>query len=171
MWEQRGRLWSGRLHGERGPGHDWGLFVQGPIGIGGSGNDYMRDGSYDGQTFYGGDGDDEMDLQDDFGPGSEGMHVEPDVFYGGTGNDRSSATAMFQDSRQYGQEGNDQLTGGNGLDELFGGPGDDLLRSSFATRNDNITDLLRGGEGFDTCLLREGDKAISCEDVTVLDST
>lgn len=151
-----------------GPGHDFDLFVQGPIGIGGFGNDYLLDGSFDGQTFYGGDGDDELDLGDDFGPGSEGMHVEPDVFYGGTGNDKASATAMFQDSRQYGQEGNDRLTGGNGLDKLFGGPGDDLLRSSFASQNDNIRDLLRGGEGFDTCILTPGDEAFTCEEIMIV---
>ena len=148
-----------------GPGHDFNLFVQGPIGVGGSGNDYMLDGPFDGQVFYGGDGDDELVLARDATP-PDTTHVQPDIFYGGTGNDDADQEG-FQETRLYGQEGNDVLRGGLGRDNVFGGPGDDYLQSSWSNVDDEVRDVLRGGDGFDTCFIDPGDKVFTCEDVTV----
>jgi Ca2+-binding RTX toxin-like protein len=149
-----------------GPGDDVPMFLRGPVALGGDGNDEIKDGGYDGQTFWGGEGDDEIILRTDGIPDVD--FTETEVVYAGPGNDLIDKEDTVQPSRQYGQDGNDELAGGFGRDELYGGPGDDFLRHFSATRDDHVPDLLRGGEGFDTCVVFSGDKAISCEDVTVV---
>ena len=155
-----------RLVGESvngGPGNDVDVIAIGGVGIGGPGNDELYDGgsfTNVGQTFWGGDGDDLLSLDE------ENSLVEPDVFYGGLGNDEADSSDA-QPTLQFGEEGNDDLAGGFGRDKLYGGLGDDFLRSVRSSLDDNVPDVLRGGGGFDTCILDPGDKAISCEDVTV----
>jgi 5'-nucleotidase len=50
--------------------------------------------------------------------------------------------------------GNDTITGGNGVDELFGGPGDDTISG------DNGNDLVVGNFGNDTLSGGNGDDVL-----------
>ena len=144
-----------------GPGHDLTINTRGPLAIGGPGNDDFADANIPKQVRRGGEGDDSMTL--------EGYEGELDIFYGGIGNDGSDAEEGFfsNNTRQYGGDGNDSFIGGGGKDYLFGEAGDDFLTTAMFL-DDNIADFIDGGDGFDTCRVRTGDRAINCEDVTVV---
>ena len=144
-----------------GPGSDEFVASPGSLVEGGDGYDSLFSWSESSQVLRGEEGNDEWVASEDGG--------ETDFFYGGPGDDRTAPPdGIFgQDSRQFGGEGNDNLKGGSGRDKLYGGPGDDTL-GSFPS-DDGLPDLLWGGEGFDTCILYPGDRAINCEDVTVVE--
>ncbi|MGD9646193.1 MAG: DUF4214 domain-containing protein, partial [Pirellulales bacterium] len=69
---------------------------------------------------------------------------------GGTGDDTLDAGAVMQSSPivLQGNDGDDTLTGGAGLDTLEGGAGDDVLVSS------RTNDTFDGGTGFDQLVIR-----------------
>jgi Ca2+-binding RTX toxin-like protein len=144
-----------------GPGDDPEVYLRGggSLAIGGSGNDKLWDRGLVGdprQVWRGGEGHDTF-IPDD----------GEDVFYGGAGDDRTSQEQGSFDgkTRQFGGEDNDSLFGGGGRDKLFGDDGDDTLRAS---DNDSVEDLVDGGAGFDICIVAAGDRAVNCEDVTVV---
>jgi Ca2+-binding RTX toxin-like protein len=93
--------------------------------------------------------------QDDFvRVASGGSQV---VFKGGGGNDR-----IFVDNgtrlNAFGEAGNDDLMGGNGIDALDGGPGDDLLTPV------GPFDDVHGGAGFDTVRMAQTGVVVSLDD-------
>jgi hypothetical protein len=51
------------------------------------------------------------------------------------------------------------------VDILIGGPGPDTLNSYDADTLDEV----RGGKGFDTCIVDVNDTYSSCEDLTIVD--
>ena len=70
-----------------------------------------------------------------------------------------------------GLEGNDFISGGGGADRIFGGPGDDELRSSSYYR-DYEKDIIDCGSGADIVSLfysGEGDTCVYCEDIINFD--
>jgi Ca2+-binding RTX toxin-like protein len=148
---------------DAGPGDERQIYVHGPLGIGGPGNDkFFESSAPDKQVLRGGEG------NDSWVP--EGADTGLDVFYGGIGNDdtRPEEGQFDNNTRQFGGEGNDSLHGEYGKDRLYGQAGDDLLTTTRpAPDNDNIADLVDGGDGFDTCRIQTGDRAVNCEDVTV----
>jgi Ca2+-binding RTX toxin-like protein len=79
------------------------------------------------------------------------------VFKGGGGNDR-----IFVDNgtrlNAFGEAGNDDLMGGNGIDALDGGPDDDLLTPV------GPFDDVHGGTGFDTVRMPGGGVTVSLDD-------
>lgn len=106
-----------------------------------SGNDTLRGGSgYD--SLSGGSGNDELGL---LSIGSLGDADGNDQMWGGDGNDRLSESVdtgpllfqpanlrLYTDDMLAGGGGNDTLVDNNGgRDQLFGGPGDDVLREGF----------------------------------------
>lgn len=144
-----------------GPGNDQEIQLYGDLAIGGPGSDRFFDrnlADQPRQVWRGGEGNDVLEL-------TRGE----DVFYGGLGNDwtKQSDHRSNSKTRQFGGEGNDQLEGGFLRDKLYGEAGDDTLISD-GFRTDAISDLLDGGEGFDVCILDPGDRALNCEDVTVV---
>ena len=149
---------------DAGPGDERQINVRGPLGIGGPGNDKFFESSLPKkQVLRGGEG------NDSWVP--EGGVGELDVFYGGIGNDETDPEEgrFWNNTRQFGGEGNDSLHGDRGKDRLFGEAGDDFLTTADpAPDNDNIEDLIDGGDGFDTCVIQAGDRAVNCEDVTVV---
>jgi Ca2+-binding RTX toxin-like protein len=95
-----------------------------------------------------------------------------DVLYGGVGNDTlrggNGQDALFGqagDDSLYGENGPDKLYGGMGADVMYGGNGPDRLHSG---DKDGVNDTLECGAGFDRAWVREGDKAIDCEVVSVV---
>ncbi|MDA0910859.1 MAG: hypothetical protein O2809_04790 [Proteobacteria bacterium] len=105
-----------------------------------SGQNTVRSGAGD-DIVYGGNGDDLIYA----GKGD-------DVIYAGGSNDQ--LYAQWGDNVLYGEDGNDTLYAGNdGADQLFGGQGDDTLRAK------NGNDLLQGQEG-DDALIAHGDNNI-----------
>ena len=134
--------------------------------IGGPGNDRFLDNNWAQedqpfQVWRGGPGNDRF----------TGAGGDKDVFYGGAGSDSTGGgEPNWPDTlRQYGGEDDDFLGGGIGRDRIYGGPGNDTLD---ATRHlwrvdTTIADFIDGGDGFDTCILNVGDRAVNCEDVTV----
>jgi Ca2+-binding RTX toxin-like protein len=95
--------------------------------------------------FHGGDGDDQLRVDDNI--------TIPVVAYGDAGNDVL-----------YGGGGNDELHGGDGDDRLYGGSGDDRLFGEAG--DDNLTggqgnDDLHGGDGADYLNGSDGNDALS----------
>lgn len=93
-----------------------------------------------------------------------------DVIIGTSGPDKINGTpgrdfisGLDGNDRLRGKGGADTLIAGNGKDRLYGGEGDDTLR---AVEPDGRVDVLIGGPGDDTCTMRVGDRAFSCEHVT-----
>jgi Ca2+-binding RTX toxin-like protein len=148
-----------------GPGNDH--FIEGaPLAIGGSGGDDFFDRGLPKEVRRGGEGDDTWIPE-----GSQGGDPELDIFNGGAGNDATNSEEGFfyQDTRQFGGPGNDYLEAGGGKDKLFGGDDDDVLTlERTGSEPAGISDLFDGGDGFDTCLIQAEDRAINCEDVTVV---
>ena len=154
---------DGDMGADGGPGDDSEISGD-ALSIGGPGNDEFFDfGGFGSarQVWRGGPGDDAYNAD-------EG----DDVFYGGAGNDGTGddQEGGFTGDRdvQYGGSGNDRLAGGLGRDKLFGGDDDDRLRAGKVVFADGVEDLLDGGAGFDTCVIHPGDRAVNCEDVTVM---
>jgi Ca2+-binding RTX toxin-like protein len=150
-----------------GPGGDEFVATPGSLAMGGPDPDNLFSSGASSQVLKGGEGNDEWVTTEMF-PG------ETDFFYGGPGDDKSSADGTFeQDSRQFGGPDNDSLVGGSGRDKLYGGTGDDTLDSityvCCGPEDDGIQDLLWGGDGFDTCIMGPTDRAVKCEDVTVVE--
>ena len=158
-----GELVGFRVNG--GPGDDWEIFLDttGDLAIGGPGHDRFFDRGLAGeptQVWRGGTGSDRLTM----GGGPE------DVFYGGAGNDMTTGgeSAWSEKLRLFGGDDNDQLFGGLGKDKIYGQAGDDFLQANYYRfRPDTISDFIDGGEGFDTCILETGDRAVNCEDVIV----
>jgi hypothetical protein len=149
---------------DAGPGDERQINVRGPLGIGGPGNDKFFETSLPiKQVLRGGEG------MDSWVP--EGGDNGVDVFYGGIGNDETDPEegTFDNNTRQFGGDGNDSLIGDRGKDRLYGQAGDDFLTTAKPSPdNDGIEDLLDGGDGFDTCVLQPGDRALNCEDVRVV---
>ena len=162
-----GDLFLSGLRVNGGPGDDQEiqLHSSGDLAIGGPGNDRFEDRNRGGQPLQVWRG----------GPGGDrftGGGGDKDVFYGGAGDDATGAGEPNWPAVliQYGGEGNDYLGGGVGKDKIYGGPGDDSLDTTrFLWRIDTtIVDYIDGGDGFDTCILGVRDRAVNCEDVTVV---
>ena len=143
--------------------HGSGDLAIGPA-IGGPGNDRFLDNNFGDlqpyQVWRGGEG------HDRFTPAGGLV----DVFYGGAGNDGTGGGEPNWTERvlrQFGGDGNDGLGGGDSKDKICGGAGDDILNAT-EFGNDTIADFIDGGDGFDTCILGVGDRAVNCEDVTVV---
>jgi Ca2+-binding RTX toxin-like protein len=79
-----------------------------------------------------------------------------DVIHGGGGDDQIFPGAGRDEA--YGDEGNDVVADLQGLDRLFGGPGDDFLSSYDYRRGD----YLGGGGGVDRCVGDRGDRRKAC---------
>ena len=140
-----------------GPGDEREIFIHGPLAICGPGSDKFWDRDLGGaprQVWRGGDGDDM------FVPGGG-----EDVFYGGAGADRTGGgqPGWSEKLHQFGGDGNDILFGGPSKDKIYGEDGDDNLRLYGVEE-----DFVDGGPGFDTCIVAAGDRAVNCEDVTVV---
>src|SRR5262249_51340510 len=87
-------------------------------------------------TVYGGDGNDQL-----FGDNQYGGGNGNDVLYGDAGDD----TLYGHDGNNtlFGGDGNDRLFGCAGIDNFYGGPGDETINWN----NDGVAD---GGTGSDT---------------------
>ncbi|ALI56295.1 Hint domain-containing protein [Celeribacter marinus] len=108
---------------------------------GGAGNDTIYYGTggatqADGDTVYGGDGDDIIDDE------AVVQHNYDDTLYGGAGND--TIYAGGGDDEVYGDADNDWIHGEGGHDELHGGTGDDTIYGG------DGYDLIWGDDGNDT---------------------
>jgi len=108
-------------------------------------------GSFDAVLVEGGGGNDEISLNLIY----ESLPPLRGEALGGPGNDTLEATFDNRPIPQpetalVGEAGNDTLVGGYGLDELFGGEGDDFLSAGGESAVPNAADLLDGGAGVDT---------------------
>jgi len=122
------------------------------------------DGTDGDDVIVGSDGDDNIDggRGDDWicgGPGDDSLDGGDgnDVVIGGTGDDGPSG-GPGNDTVD-GGPGDDDPEGGPGHDYLIGGPGDDWMKSS----DDNESDKVDAGDGFDTCFFSAGDELVNCE--------
>ncbi len=144
--------------------------------IGGDGNDVLYGGD-GGDALYGGAGNDSLhiDVSDTTIQGGDGfdrIYVEggagvrldmaaSSIEYaeGGAGNDVFDASNATFDVTQYGNAGDDALTGGAGNDLLYGGHGNDIIHGGAG--DDLISgglgdDTMYGGDGSDIFLLEPG---------------
>jgi Ca2+-binding RTX toxin-like protein len=148
-----------------GPGDDLLFGRQGADEIyGGIGNDLIS-GGWGNDMVYGGPG-------DDFVSGDQGN----DDIYGEAGND--TLLGFEGNDRLYGDSGGDLLIGGEGSDtlrgasgndalfgeggtndRLFGGSGNDWLYAGVGDPVAGGSELMRGGAGDDTLILRARDQA------------
>jgi|GEM_PF-3540277 len=138
-----------------GDGHDT---IYGNAGAdqlrGGAGNDRIyADG--DDTVVDGGDGNDRVIVQGD-GDFSIDMNASSvERVDGGGGNDFIDASGMTDRVRQYGNDGDDTLIGGEGRDDQRGGDGNDTIDGG------GDRDRIRGGDGDDTLSGGEGADRIS----------
>ncbi|MEO1251982.1 MAG: cadherin domain-containing protein [Pseudomonadota bacterium] len=128
---------------------------------GGAGNDTLF-ADADDTVVEGGGGNDRVVVQGggDFSIDMTASGVER--VDGGAGNDAIDATGASARVRQYGNGGDDTLTGGDNRDTLYGGDGDDVIdggRGRDTIRGDAGADQLRGGDGNDT-LYADGDDTV-----------
>ncbi|GJL91587.1 cadherin domain-containing protein [Hyphococcus sp.] len=147
---------------------------------GGDGNDNIA-GNAGADQLYGGAGDDLIyadsdDTVIDGGEGTDRVIVQGDGDFsidmaasdvervdGGGGNDAIDASSATEAVRQYGNAGDDVLTGGSGNDIQRGGDGDDVI--SGGDGNDNIDggsgeDRLTGGVGNDRIVGGDGNDTV-----------
>lgn len=111
--------------------------------FGEAGNDNL-DGGAGNDLLSGGYGNDSIG---DFDGGN-------DLLFGGAGDDRLSDSSG--NNRLYGEDGNDSLQSFSGNDRLLGGAGNDTLDGTFGnTRGQKEIDVLTGGAGKDTFILRD----------------
>ena len=119
-------------------------------------NDFQYDTAF--TTFYMGDGEDRVGVDDDFmiaygGSGNDTIFGNSGAYfdaYGGNGND--TLTGYGGTDALYGGNGDDKLSGGAGIDYLFGDSGNDTLEGG--SEGDFLfggkgNDLLTGGAGAD----------------------
>ncbi len=110
---------------------------------GGAGNDLIyADG--DDTVVEGGEGNDRVIVQGDGDFSIDMTTAGVERVDGGGGNDTLDATGMSDRVRQFGNDGDDTLIGGDGRDTQRGGDGDDIIFGG------GDRDNIRGGEGDDT---------------------
>jgi Ca2+-binding RTX toxin-like protein len=137
---------------------------------GGSGSDCL-DGSNSGDTIRGFGSYDAL-----WGLGGD------DTINGGSGDDGGGATCILPpgagggispgspirlvggdgDDTIYGLDGDDDLVGNSGVDELYGNENDDRI---WASGDGTVSDIVRGGPGYDVCFVTPSDNVQGCEDI------
>lgn len=86
-------------------------------------------------------------------------------------DDRDALSGGDGDDQLSGEDGDDKIEGGNGNDTLSGGPSADTFLGGngvdeIDTGDDDVEDIVRCGDGFDTVTVGAEDTVLGCEDVT-----
>ncbi len=118
---------------------------------GGAGNDLIFADSDD-TVVEGGEGYDRVIVQGDGDFSIDMTAGGVERVDGGAGNDTMDATGMSDRVRQYGNDGDDTLIGGDNNDDQRGGAGNDVIDGGAGNdyiRGDAGADQLRGGAGND----------------------